>query len=312
MNRSRGLTGRIFDIERFGLVDGPGIRTVVFFKGCPLRCQWCHNPESQSISFEIMFSEERCVRCGACKEACPNDAIHFDAELNSRGYLREKCALCGRCIEVCQTKALERVGYEVEIDSLMKEVLGGMPFYRRSGGGVTLSGGEPLLQVDFCKELLKACHEEGIHTSLDTSGYVGWEDLCQTLDNTGLFLYDIKHMDEKKHREGTGVSNAVILENLKKLVSARHHYSFEITIRIPVIPGFNANRGEIEEILLFVKDLRQIENVEILPFHHYGKMKYKKLGRDYLREKDKALPREFLEEMVSKGRREGLNVFLGD
>ena len=305
------LTARIFDIERFGLVDGPGIRTVIFFKGCPLRCQWCHNPESQSNQFEIMFSEDRCVRCGACKDVCPNGAIDYDTESKSRVYRSEKCTFCGRCAEACPRKAIELIGYDSQLNLLINEIVRGSPFYRRSKGGVTLSGGEPLLQPNLCRELLRLCRAEGIHTALDTSGYASWSDLCEVLPYTDLFLYDIKHMDDQKHKEGTGVSNALILDNLKKLVSVQDNGMFEIRIRIPVIPGFNANRNEIKDILVFVKSLGRIRDIEILPFHSYGISKYKKLKKECRFENTQGPAKDLLEEIKEIGQKEGLAIFLG-
>ena len=306
--------GRIFDIERFGVVDGPGIRTVIFIKGCPLKCQWCHNPESQSMEKEIIFSEELCIKCMECEKVCKDRAIVFK-KTNSktiREYIAKKCTLCRKCIEVCPKKAIEIVGYDISAKLLVKEIIKNSAFFRRSGGGVTLSGGEPLAQLKFCKSVLRLCREEGIHTAIDTSGYRKWENISEILPLTDLFLYDVKHINNKKHQEHTGISNYLILDNLKKLVVAKKNIPFEIVVRIPVIPGFNATKGELFDILSFIKELKAIDSVEILPFHKYGASKYKKLFRmwETTGGVDKVSP-ELLKEIEKEGKRIGLKLIFG-
>ncbi len=307
-----GSVGRIFNIERHGLVDGPGIRTVVFFKGCPLQCRWCHNPESQASHNEIMFSQDQCVGCGTCGTVCPQVAISFVKTTGERSHVRDKCAFCGTCVKACPAKALEVVGYEVDVDTLVGEINKGAIFHRRSGGGVTLSGGEPLLQTGFCKDLLESCRKEGIHTALDTCGHAPWETINSIFPLVDLFLYDLKHVDDKKHRYGTGVSNRLILDNLMKLAAQCHDGFPEIIVRIPVIPQFNDTLTEIGDILNFLIQLNGIRHVEILPFHHYGESKYRKLYMGY---PFKGCPRsqsKFIEACVELAEKDGFNVLLGE
>jgi len=308
MNIDRELTARVFDIEQFGLEDGPGIRMVVFFKGCSLRCRWCHNPESQHMECEMMFSQDRCLQCGACKDVCPSSAIQFDQESTLRVYLPEKCSMCCRCMKVCPQNAIDCVGYDIPLSSLVNKIIRAGPFHRRSGGGVTLSGGEPLLQVNLCKEFLRSCHEEGIHVAIDTSGHVGWAEIKNVLADTDLFLYDIKHLDSKKHQEWTGKSNQLILGNLERLVSAKANRTFSIIIRIPVVPGFNDTPIEINDILSFVKDLGRIDKVEVLPFHFYGKIKYQKLRRPYPMENYRPPEKDFLQKIKKMGEEKRLDI----
>ena len=304
--------GRIFNIERQGLVDGPGIRTVVFFKGCPLKCRWCHNPESQSARDEIMHTESHCSGCGTCVNICPHKAISIDPDSNKRLYRHEVCERCGTCVDVCPSRALEMVGQDIETETLVKEIVKASVFHRRSGGGVTLSGGEPLLQPDFCKALLTECRKEGIHTALDTCGHASWNIISDMLPMVDLFLYDVKHIDEQKHRDGTGVSNALILGNLEKLAShCRGGYS-EITVRIPVVPGFNATLGEFKSILDYLKQLRTVRQLEILPFHHYGASKYIKLQKGYKVESLPPCDPEFLRKCVEMAEDKGFMVTLGE
>lgn len=304
--------GRIFNIERHGLVDGPGIRTVVFFKGCPLKCHWCHNPESQSISDEIMYAEDQCTGCGTCISVCPHKAISINSITGKRCYLPEQCERCGACITVCPSRALEMAGQDIEVETLIKEIVKSAAFHRRSGGGITLSGGEPLLQPDFCKALLTECRNEGVHTALDTCGYAPWRVVSDLLPLVDLFLYDVKHIDEKKHQVGTGVSNARILRNLEKLAACSREGHPEITVRIPVIPGFNDTLDEVIAILDFLKPLQTIRHLELLPFHHYGESKYKKLQKDYELEASPRCDPEFLDACAALVKERGFEVDLGE
>ena len=212
------LTATIFDIQRNSYVDGPGIRTTVFFKGCNLRCAWCHNPESQSPKPQMMFYKNKCMGCGKCKEKCPN---HL-----------ESCELCGKCTLYCPHDAREICGKEYTVDEVMREILKDKAFYDHSGGGVTFSGGECMLQIDFLEDLLKECQKNGIHTAVDTAGYVPFEQFEQILPYTELILYDIKCFDSEKHKQYTGVGNELILENLKRLLATDK----SVWIRIPIIP----------------------------------------------------------------------------
>lgn len=253
-------TATIFDIERNSYVDGPGIRTTVFFKGCNLRCAWCHNPESQSAKPQMMFYKNKCTGCGKCKEKCPN--------------VLEKCELCGKCTLYCPHDAREICGKEYTVDEAMREILKDKVFYENSGGGVTFSGGECMLQIDFLEEILKACKENGIHTAVDTAGHVPFEYFERILPYTALFLYDVKCFTEQLHIEGTGVSNKRILENLTRL---SRETSVELIVRIPLIPTFNDDINELQKIARFLHPLR-IRNVELLPYHPMGEHKYEALG----------------------------------
>ncbi len=254
------LGGMIFDIIRNSFVDGPGIRTTVFFKGCNLRCAWCHNPESQSFEPQLMFYKNKCTDCGRCKEVCPN---HL-----------EKCDLCGKCEIYCPRDARKICGSQMSVSEIMAEVIKDKDFYEASGGGVTFSGGECMLQIDFLCELLKKCKQKGIHTAVDTAGCVPWESFEKILPYTDLFLYDVKLMDKEKHKQYVGADNTLILENLKRLSKSGKI----IIVRIPVIGRVNDNDEEIQAIADFLSSLN-IEKVELLPYHAMGEHKYEALDR---------------------------------
>lgn len=285
------VPGNIFSIQRYCIHDGPGIRTTVFFKGCPLSCFWCHNPESQKSEQEIQVVDFRCIKCGLCIKNCPNDArkIVDDKIL----ILKNKCKLCMKCVSVCMSKATEVVGREYTVDELIKKIITDVPFYKRSRGGVTFSGGEPLIQIEFLLECLKECKKNNIHTALDTSGYGTWSKFEKILNFTDLFLYDIKTLDNKKHKKATGVSNKIILENLNR-ISERNA---KIHIRIPLIPNFNDTSKDMEEIANYLKKIKGIELVELLNFHQLGYGKYKNLQRQYLAENLKPIKDERIKEL---------------
>ena len=255
------MKATIFDIERNSYVDGPGIRTTVFFKGCNLRCAWSHNPESQSPKPQMMFYKNKCTGCGKCKEKCPN---HL-----------ESCELCGKCTFYCLHDAREICGKEYTVDEMMREILKDKAFYDNSDGGVTFSGGECMLQIDFLEELLKACKENGIHTAVDTAGHVPFEYFERILSYTDLFLYDVKCFTESLHVESTGISNKRILENLTRL---SRETSVDMIVRIPLIPTFNDDVKELQSMANFLHSLR-IRAVELLPYHPMGEHKYEALGR---------------------------------
>lgn len=241
------MKAMIFDIERNSFVDGPGIRTTVFFKGCNLKCKWCHNPESQNFKKEILFYKNKCTGCGRCKNLIVDDENFF-----------------------CFNDAKEICGKEYTVDEVFNEIIKDKTFYETSGGGVTFSGGECMLQIDFLLEILKKCRENGIHTAIDTAGNVPWRSFEKILPYTDLFLYDIKCFSEDLHIEGTGVSNKRIIENLKKLSD---NFDGDIIIRIPVITGFNDDIVEIQKIADFLKDI-ETKSVELLPYHKMGEHKY--------------------------------------
>ena len=251
-----------FDIQRNSFVDGPGIRTTVFFKGCNLKCAWCHNPESQSAKPQMMFYKDKCTGCGKCKSVCP--------------YHLEQCELCGKCTLYCPVDARKVCGKEHTVDEVLKEVLKDQAFYETSGGGVTFSGGECMLQIDFLAEILKKCKENGIHTAVDTAGHIPFESFEKILPYTDLFLYDIKIFDSQKHKQYVGVSNELILENLKKLFERK----VKLWIRIPIIPDVNDSIEEIRKIKDFLKTIGTAEKIELLPYHAMGENKYRAIGKE--------------------------------
>jgi pyruvate formate lyase activating enzyme len=267
-------TGLIFDIKRFALHDGPGIRTTVFLKGCPLACAWCHNPEGIAPGREVMVWETRCIRCGRCVEACPEGAIPAEGAPIPDAA---RCRLCGACADVCPAGARELVGREMTVAEVMAAIEKDVIFYDESGGGATFSGGEPLLQADFLAALLAECKAREIHTALDTTGFAAPEILDKIAPNVDLFLYDLKIVDAEKHRAYTGVSNTLILSNLRRLVEQ----GCAIIIRVPIIPGVNDGDGDAEALADFIASLGRAPQVDILPYHRAGSEKYARLGRAY-------------------------------
>lgn len=264
------MKAKIFDIKRFAVHDGDGIRTTVFFKGCPLKCVWCHNPEGIDFNPELAYYEHKCMGCGECVKTCPMGA-HTISE-NGHMFDHEKCKVCGKCEEACFNDALKLYGKEMSVLELMPILLEDRDFYENSGGGVTLSGGECLMQAEFCAELLKKLKENNIHTAVDTCGFVSKEALDKVMPYTDIFLYDLKAFDEDVHIKCTGQSNKVILENLKYLDSCGKN----IEIRIPYVPEFN--NDQIEKIAEFLKERKNITKVKVLPYHNYADSKYAALN----------------------------------
>ncbi len=267
-------SGLVFDIKRFSIHDGPGIRTTVFLKGCPMDCWWCHNPESQKPGPELMIRENRCIRCGACCAACEHGAASLGEEASLTD--RSKCTLCGACTEVCYAEAREMVGQEMTVTEVMSEVERDVAFYDQSGGGATFSGGEPLMQPDFLRALLLACQGKEIHTVLDTCGFASWETLDRIRLQVDLFLYDLKLMADDRHRRFTGVSNDAVLRNLRALSQEGH----KVLVRIPVIPGVNDDNENMQQIAGFLAGLPNQHDTQLLPYHAAAAAKYERLDRD--------------------------------
>jgi pyruvate formate lyase activating enzyme len=268
-------TGTVFDIRRYAIHDGPGIRTAVFFKGCPLSCAWCHNPEGRLNTPELIFRPNRCILCGDCLDVCPNDAVRRQGD----GILidRARCTVSGVCAVVCPAEALEVVGRTMDVARVLAEVERDRAFYEQSGGGVTFTGGEPLAQPDFLLDLLSACRARGIHTVVDTSGFAPWETLDRIHPLVDLFLYDLKLIDDARHRQWTGVSNAGILSNLRRLSAAGSN----LRVRIPLVPGVNDDEADLRLTGEFLASLPHVPPVELLPYHAIAAGKYASLGREY-------------------------------
>lgn len=295
-------TGTVFNIQKFSIHDGPGIRTVIFFKGCPLKCQWCANPESQNIKQEILWDEKKCAGCKTCIFACPHNAVRCR---DSRIFIDSaNCTYCSRCITSCPNSALTLEGEVQSVSEIVEECMKDQAFYDQSGGGITLSGGEVLLQADFATRLLKTFKEQNLHTAVETSGYSPADEFTKLLPYLDLILFDMKHWDTTRHLEGTGVSNEWILQNMELAIEAGK----EVLPRIPVIPLYNDNLEDARE---FAKKLLSLgaSKAQLLPFHQLGQSKYDLLGRDYQLQDLQALHEEDLEQFRLAMCEEGVHAF---
>jgi len=262
----------VFEIKRFAIHDGDGIRTTVFFKGCPLKCVWCHNPEGISGRAQLGFYSHKCINCGSCERVCPNGAHRVENGLHV--FERERCIACGICESYCPHGALKLYGKEMTVDELCEILTEDKMFYDESGGGVTLSGGECLMNSEFCAELLKRLKAEGIHTAVDTSGFVTKKAIDTVFPFTDIFLYDIKAFDSDIHKKATGCPNETILENLRYI----NAIGGKAEVRIPYVPDYNGS--EIESIAAFLSELECITKVRVLPYHNYAASKYSALGME--------------------------------
>jgi pyruvate formate lyase activating enzyme len=297
--------GRIFNIEKYAIHDGPGIRTTIFFKGCPLRCWWCHNPEGQNIEPELVYREGRCIGCGECVKSCSRKALLLATQHVSLD--RRKCSACGKCAQVCPSEALSIAGRDLSADETIKEIERDKVFYDESKGGVTFSGGEPLLQPDFLGEMLHECNKRDIHTVLDTSGYAPRKVIERISRKVDLFLYDIKTMNKSSHRKYAGVSNNLILQNLKKLGET----GSRLAISLPVIPRINDDPKNILGTCEYISSLPNVEYVSLLPYHRAGMDKYKNLGKPYRLMKTKPPSPQRLQTIKRRLEAFGLKVKIG-
>ena len=296
----------IFDIERCATKDGPGIRTVVFFKGCNLSCLWCQNPESQIADLQIMYYRSECTECGRCVKACLQNAIYSDPKF---GLItnHEQCVTCGACVDTCFFNARRLIGKSLSIDEVMEQIMRDKNYYTNSGGGVTFSGGEPLLQSKFVAELANRCNTAGIHTTLETAGMVSIDTLKFIIPLIDLIYFDFKHIDPEKHYQSIGVYPDQITKNLKWM----SHYSEKLIIRIPIIPGFNDSKDTLHQMFSFIKKELLECRVELLPFHRLGLGKYEGLGMDYSMKGIDNLKDSDCEELALIGREMGLTVRTG-
>jgi pyruvate formate lyase activating enzyme len=300
------LSAVIFDIQKFAVHDGPGIRTLVFFKGCPLQCAWCSNPESQSAKRQLVFFPNRCIGCLHCVEACGHQASRVDEDGELR-FDRGRCIECGECVETCYADARVLLGRRMTVEQVMREIRKDLVFYRTSGGGVTLGGGEATVWSQFAAELLRALKAEGIATALETCGHVSYRDIESLLPDLDLVFYDVKLMDPARHRLYTGVGNERILANLKRLAAE----DIEVIVRIPVVPGVNDDADNIGATADFVASNRIAAKIELLPYHSLAQDKYMRLGWEYSFVGLEPPSAEHMEELAGLVRSRGLDCQVG-
>jgi pyruvate formate lyase activating enzyme len=306
----------ITEIQRFSINDGPGIRTNVFLKGCPLRCSWCHNPETRSLLPDLYWKKTLCTQCGKCLEVCPRGAVRppvpqeeaLSEDSTYHKIIRDRCDRCMACVESCPSSALEIVGKPLSVDAVLEEVERDRLFYATSGGGLTVSGGEPTLHADYASALLHGAHERGIHTCLDTSGYCSWAVLERLIESTDIVLFDVKHVDPELHTRETGVTSALTVENLRRLVRE----GTTVWVRIPVVPGYNDSRAFHEKAVGLLLSLpARPARIDLLPFHNWCQDKYAWLGIDWELRDTEALEPSLLESAADLYREVGFFTTIG-
>lgn len=289
----------VFNVQKYNMHDGPGLRTIVFFKGCPLRCKWCANPEGLERKYDVLLKTSLCTDCGACVPVCPVGILNLSKQTLKLDVTRNiDCIGCNNCVEVCPESAISIAGETKTISELLKIVEQDRVFYDMSGGGVTLGGGEVLAQPEAASNLLMVCKKEGINTAIETSGYAKLETVLKVAEFTDLFLFDLKHIDSDRHYELTGVRNERILDNLKELISRRYN----VMVRMPLLKGINDSEKDIEGVIQFLlpfRDYKNFKGIDLLPYHKFGVNKYNQLGKDYLITVDPSLNNEELKRIAS-------------
>ncbi len=298
--------GLVFDIQRFAIHDGPGIRTLVFLKGCPLHCIWCQNPESMAREPEIVYLVNNCIDCRKCLATCPEGAIHESAE-HKRIIDRARCTLCGECLKQCYAGAINLIGRYLAVTEVLAEVERDRKFYEASGGGVTFSGGEPTAQPAFLEEACRQAQRRYLHTAIETCGFVRWDTFRSILRHVDLVLYDIKHMDSSEHRRLTGVPNDLILDNLQRVVSL----GVPLRVRLPLVPGCNDSPENVQATAAFVASLPNVQGFDILPYHRLGEPKWRQLDLPYKLHGMQPPSREHVYELVNVASEYDIKVTVG-
>jgi len=280
-------SGIVFDIQRYSLQDGPGLRTLVFLKGCPLRCLWCSNPESQRSEPQLLYDGDRCTLCLTCVPVCPSGALTSAGE-GALSYDLTRCTCCGACVHACPNGARRACGERMTVERMLAVALRDAPFYSRSGGGVTLGGGEPTGQPEFAQSLLEACRRHDLDTAMETCGYAETRSFLSVAEAADHVFFDVKHVDRARHVELTGASNELILDNLRALLHVHH----DVTVRYPLVPGCNDGGDDLRAFARYLLGLPRLPRVELVPYHRFGEHKYRLLGRTYMLEGTSACPEQ--------------------